>query len=479
MKKTLVISWILILSLLLFAPCTAASEPVADDVTAQKGCASLQAQVPIGGNQQKLETAKAAILYELNTDTLVYSYQPDMPINPTGLVKLLTAWIAIEFGHMDDMVTVRRSVLDTVAIGAVSAGLKAGEEISVRDLLYCIMVSSANDAAAVLADYISGSQAEFVQKLNDKAAQLGCTGSRFTNVHGLMDPQQTSTARDLAVITAAALENEQFCEMFGTKTYTVPATNKSEPRVLKTTNHMMSDAILKTHVDPRVTGGKPAAATNTDRSMICTAEVGTSRYLCVVMSAAAEVSEDGLSVTRWNIFEEVSFLLDYGFANFAVRQIADHTQAMYQFVVSDGDCDVVLRPSESISVVLPLNFSVSDLSYSDIVDAELLKSPISVGDSLGTLYIQYGSVYVGSCSLVAMSDVRPAGSVILPAERLELPSLVEETIDWSRIFIWFGIVVFALLVCAICVLIGIQVMRNAKLRSIHRRRARDRRRNRR
>lgn len=478
MKKMSIWSMVLALCLLLQMFSVPACADELTDPSVATGCHSLKAQMPLGGTQQKVETAQAVILYELNTDTLLYAYHPDKQINPTGLVKLLTALVALETVSLEDEVTVKRSVLDTVAIGSVSAGLKAGEIVTVRDLLLCIMVASANDASAVLANYIGGTQAEFANMLNEKALSLGCTGSNFVNAHGLKAEGQYSTARDLAIIAEAALENEQFTEMFEAKNCVIPATNKSDERKFNTTNHMMSDAIIQTQVDARVTGGKPAAASNTDRSMICTAEVGTSRYLCVVISAAAEVSQDGLSVTRWNIFEEVSFLFDFGFANYAVRQVIERDQALYQYAVSDGEEDVVLHPAQSVSVVLPLNYDAQQLQYSNVVNANSLRAPIQEGNVLGTLQVRYGNVCLGECDLLAMHPVHSLGSVIEDAQRIEYPDVKKETFRWQPILIWTGVIVGAALVIWLGVFIGIRVASNAKLRAQHRRRARDRRRNR-
>lgn len=478
MKKTstIVVTFLLLLSLML--PKISAAGTQSGDLTVDSGCSTLRAQVPLAGSQKKVENAKAVILFERNTGTLLYAYQPDMTVNPTGLVKLLTALVAIEQGNLDDEVTVYSSTLNTVAIGSVSAGLKAGEVLTLRDLLYCVMVASANDAAAVIAAHIGGNQAGFVEILNDKAAELGCTGSHFANAHGLAAENQYSTARDLAIITEAALKNETFAEMFSAKTYTVPATNKSAERVLHSTNHMMSDAVIQTQLDSRVTGGKPAAASNTDRSMVCTAQVGTSEYLCVVMSSTAEVSDDGLAITRWTIFEEVSFLLDFGFANYAVRQIIDANQAMYQYAVSGGDCDVLLRPSESVSVVLPLGFDVKDLHYHNVVDASILRSPLKKGTVAGTLQIQYGSIYVGDCQLIAMNSVTEAGSDINQAQRIEFTEPVEPNFNWKPILIWAGAIVGAVALLAVTILLVAHALRNARLRAMHRRRARERRRKR-
>ncbi len=468
MKKFLII--LLILPILLAGMPLEASA----DQAVQAGSSTLQAQIPLGGSEKKLETAQAAILYELNTDTLVYCWNPDQKINPTGMVKFLTVLIALEQGDLDAVVTVSRKALDSVNIGAVSAGLKRGEEITLRDLLYCVMVASANDAAAVIGEFIAGTQTAFVEQMNQRAQELGCTNSHFTNVHGLTSAEQYSTARDLAIIVEAALENDIFTEMFCAKAYTVPATNKCEARELKTTNHMISDATVKNYVDKRVTGGKPAAASTTDRSMICTAQVGTSRYLCVVMSAQAQVS--GSYVTSFGNFLETGKLLDYAFGNYSVRQVIDNSQAFSKYPVTNGENAVVLQPEKDLFTVLPQEYDPENLEVTDFVDISLLHAPIKKGDVLGTLQICYESVILGSCSLIAMNDVEKKGSVILPADRFE-PEPVVKT-DYMKILIWVGIAFGSLILLVGGILLAVRVVRVIRIRRVRRRRMRQRRRSR-
>lgn len=447
----------------------------ASDVSVESGCKTLHAEKSLDGSEKKLETADAVILYELNTDTLVYSYNADARINPTGMVKLLTALIAIEQGDLDGVITVKRSTLDTVAIGAVSAGLKAGEQLTLRDLLYCVMVSSANDAAAVIADHLAGSQSAFVDMLNEKATQLGCTGSNFANAHGLAHENQYSTARDLAIIVEAALENPLFTEMFGAVQYTVEATNKADTRKLTTTNYMLRDS--SAYYDARVIGGKPAAASTTDRSIICTASVGNTRFLCVVMSVDAQVSEDGLSVTRFGIYEELTVLLDYAFNRFQARQIIDSSQALYQYAVSGGENDVVVRPSKDIYTVLPIGVKSDELIFENIVEAQLLSAPISAGDKLGTLQIRYKSIVIGQCDLLAMHAVAQQSPPQLITDRLDVP-VEEENTQWKTILIWVLTGIGVLLVMAVLVLVIIRAVRSARIRRNQRRRARNRKRSR-
>ena len=384
------------------------SVPVCADAPATNSCQTLSAGKTLAGDEVYTGTAKSVILYELESKTLVYAHNPDAMINPTGLVKLLTALIVLEEGNLEDVVTVKRSTLNTISAGAVSAGLKAGEEILLKDLLYCVMVSSANDAAAVMAEHIAGSQAAFVEKMNMRAATLGCVNTHFANVHGLQDDKQYSTARDMAVIVEAALMNEQFVHYFGATAYTVEQTNASASRRLTTTNYMM-DSQSK-YYDARVTGGKPAAATSSDRSMICTAQTENGRYLCVVISAKAKMS--GNSVTRYTNFDEAKTLLDIGFDGFAVQQVLGTEQPVCMYPVANGENHVVVGADQAVCALLPLGFDQAALQLRDVRITEELKAPLAAGTVVGKLQIYYHSVFIGEVDLRARHDVALVGSTI-------------------------------------------------------------------
>ena len=465
----------LILSMaLLFGLFCAPVSLAAPNNAASSGCSSLNADTPLAGTAKLLDSADSAILYELNSGTMVYAWNADLRINPSSMVKILTAYVAIEHGRLDDVVTVRRETLDTIPIGSVSAGLKRDEEITVLDLLYCAVVASANDAAAVLAVHIAGSQADFVTLMNETAQALGCTGSHFTNVTGLNDDNQYSTARDLAIITEAALQNALFSQMFSAETYTMAATNQSDARVIYTTNYMMSELKIKNYYDARVTGGKTAAATTTNRSLICTAEVGNTRFLSVVMGADSVVSEDGLSVKVFGSFAETADLLDFGFDTYKVRQILDAGQVYGQYAVSGGANDVLAAPSGDVFTVLPKEYDVNLLSFSPSVDAAALKAPLKKGDVLGTLEVRYNGIVLTRCDLIAMFDVALDGTDITPAAPIEK----EQEEKNNRIWIYLGAAAGAVVLLALVVLLAIRLVRNARIRDRHRKRKRNRRRSR-
>ena len=450
---------VLSISVPVFAQNVATSAP---EITA--GSVTLDAQSPLGGSEKLLDTAKAVILYELGSDTLVYAWNPDALVDPSGMNKLMTALLALEKGNPDDIVTVTRSAVNSVAIGSVSAGLKAGEEISLRNLLYCMMVGSANDAAAVIAEHIGMTQELFVDMMNQRALELGCQNTYFMNANGLSQEGQFTTARDLAKITAAALGNELFVEMFRAVNYTVPATNKVKERYVVTTNYLMSKEKVKNQYDSRVTGGKTGALSTTDRSLICTAEYGDKEYLVVVMSARGTVTADGLAVKTFGSFEETRVLLDYGFGQYAFRQVLQAGQVMGQFAVSGGENDVAACPSQDMMATLPVELVSEELTYRCVVDENGITAPIKKDQVIGRVEAWYKGICVGRSDLVAMHDVYSEGE-----HMVSLTPNAERTSD-QQMRMWLivgGIALVALIVITAIVLLVLHLVRQHQLNRRH------------
>jgi len=465
----------LILALCLFLGAGMIPAGATEDISVTSGCSTLDAQLPLAGDDRILASAGSVILYERNTDTLVYAYRPDDRINPSSMVKIVSALVALEYGSLDDVVTVSRGALDSIPIGSMSAGLKRGEELTLRDLLYCSIVGSANDATAVIAEHIAGSQAAFVDMMNTMAAELGCRDSYFSNVNGLNDDIQYSTARDLAVITKAALENETFALIFSTDQHEIPATNKSEPRTIYTTNFMQTEKYLSTHYDSRVTGGKTAAATQTKRSLICTAAVGSAEYLCVVMDADSVMSEDKLSVEVFGNFQETEALLDYAQSSFAVRQILQNGLVYSQHSVSGGENDVAIAPSADMFAVLPLEYEAGDLSFTLEADTSNFAAPIAKDGILASLLVRYRGIILGRCDMKALHSVAEKGSTITPATLIGGADLSEKTTQ-----LWFVVMIAAggVLLLVILGILAVRMIRNARIRRLYRKRKRNRRRSR-
>jgi D-alanyl-D-alanine carboxypeptidase (penicillin-binding protein 5/6) len=285
--------------------------------------------------------------------------------------------------------------------------LQTDEVLTVEDLLYCMMVGSGNDAAAVLADHVCGSQADFVVKMNEYAQALGCSGTVFTNVHGLHDDKQYTTARDVAKILAAAIKNEVFCSVFQALKYTVPATNKSEARSLVTGNYLMNQNqdSVEIYYDSRVTGGRTGVDSSGRRCIAATAELSGMQMISIVMGSKSEYREDGYTVQVFGGYKETSALLDAAFAGFKAVQVIHPNQAVIQCRVENGDSDVVLGAKEAIYTVLPQDVDSSDLNYRYTNIGTGFEAPIEKGQLLSMLEIWSGNTCLGQVELFALNAV--------------------------------------------------------------------------
>ena len=407
-KSVICIFLSILLCLSVMMPATA-TEELDSRTDAANSCQTLDAQAALLGNEELVKNVRAALIYELNSDTLMYAYNPDTSEEPASLVKIMTALVAIEKGNLDDSVTVKQTLLDLIPEKTISAKLVADEVITIKDLLYCMLVGSASDAAVVIADHVAGSQEAFVELMNSRAREIGCTGTLFVNTHGLFDRRQVTTARDTAKILKTALENETFSEIFSSPYYTVKATNKSAVRNLATNNFLMSQHDVRIYYDTRVTGGRSGVAEDGTRSIASTTDSDGMRLICVVMGSASEYREGSTKVRVYGGFPETISLLDICYNQYKTVHVIYDGQILTQHPVANGANDVSLRVDTSVLTVLPRNITSKQLvfHYKD----KAIAAPVKAGDSLSSVEIWYNDLCVGQAKLFAVNDVEPAGTL--------------------------------------------------------------------
>ena len=465
MKKIKALCLILAVLLLLTAPVYAAEE----DPSVSMGSHGIDAVNPLGTSEKLLETAKAAILYERNSDTMLYSWNADVQLEPSSMAKIMTALVALENEKLDAILTVTRSALNTIPVGSVSAGLKAGEELTLESLLYCSITASANDATAVIAEEIGGSIGLFVQMMNDKAAQLGCKETNFVNPHGITAEGAYTTARDICRILDAALDNPEFVKLFQADEYVIPATSiLGKERKIITTNYMQSTNYTSRFFDKRVTGGK-TGSTNAGRCLAVTAQMGDMELIGIVMEAIPTYEVEGIQLDYHGNFEEMAVLLDYADGSYEYRQVFYEGQALTQIPVQNGTNDVVTTTTGAFSTVLPVEVDESKLRWV-YVDAIDLKAPIEKGQVVSLAQVWYGDTCLVQTELVAMNSV----DVYQP-----LPDQTHESGDDG----FNGKLLLIILGCAagLAMLVGVvfvivRRIKNAKLNALRRREKHERRR---
>ena len=439
-------------------------------------CGGLDASAALAGQEKMLETADAALVYDRSSGTMIYGYNADARIYPTSMVKLMTAIVALENGNLEDMVVVSRAALDSVAIGSVSAGLVRWEEISLRDLLYCMMVASANDASAVIAMHVGGSIDQFITMMNEKARQLGCQDTNFSNVHGLHDENTYTTARDICKILNYGLENELFRAMFETKAYTVPATNKNEERNIITTNYLMSKGYTSKYYDKyfdsRVTGGKTGGTDAAGRCVAVTAKVNNMDLIAIVMGADPYYTDDGLSVTRFGSFEEMTELLDFVEKGYEVGQIFYANQVIDRYSVSGGDSDVAVSPVDSMYCVVPKELKFEELTWYVGSGTNSITAPVQKGQVITQLSVWYQGICIGNTDLVAMHDVKVYEPYIEP----DIHSPLEQEDNHGNLIATIALGVLGLVVLGFVIMVLRRLVHVAVVKARIRRRKKARRR---
>ena len=303
-------------SLLLQTPVLAAEE--ATDTVA----ASAISTNDIAGWPQGPDiTSTAAVIMEDSTNTTLYAKNMDQVLYPGATVKVMTTLLALENTQLSDQVTMTATGVSGVTDGGANISAQIDEIFTVEQCLYAIMLASANDVALQLAEHIGGSVDGFVQMMNARAAELGCTNTVFTNPTGLPDENQHTTAHDMALIMKAAADNESFQTIASTASYTIPATNVSGGDRVLTNNFSMLTNNNAAYYQ-YCTGGREGYTEASGSTLVCSAQKNGITLIAVVLQGTS-----GTTAT------EAASLLNYGFDNFNMLSLGDNDFNM----LSGGD----------------------------------------------------------------------------------------------------------------------------------------------
>ena len=356
--------------------------------------------------------AKAGMLIELNSNTILYEKEADTRIYPASLTKIMTCLVALENSTLTDTVTVTEAAFDGLGEFSSTAGLFAGEMLSMENLLYCMMISSANEACNIAAISIAGSVDAYVEMMNQRAQELGCKDTHFANTHGLHNENHYTTARDLSIITREALKNNTVRSIVSTYTYTVPPTNLAGSRTLTTTNSLMNPGAPR-YYDKRVNGVKTGFTTPAGRCLIATAQEGTISLLSIVCGCETRILSTG--DLEFVSFPETKKLLEFGFSNYTYETVLTTLYPLAEIKVlnSAGADYVSLSPKEEITVLLPAGFKTEEIQITtSLIDPNGVSAPIAAGQELGTVNLLYHDQLIGTTPLVAINSVEKAATIL-------------------------------------------------------------------
>ncbi len=324
-------------------------------------------------------SAKACIVVEATSGRVLAGTNKDDKLPMASTTKIMTALLAVEQGNMEDVVEISPNAS---GIEGSSIWLSAGEKLKLKDLLYGLMLSSGNDAALAIAEHIGGSIDEFIVMMNKRAAQMGLKNTNFMNPNGLPSNDHYTTAYDLAMISATAIQNPIFREIVSTKYQTIPWEAGDYDRVLKNKNKL-----LWTYEDAN--GIKTGYTKQAGKCLVASAMKNGMQLVSVVLN-------DG------DMWDDSINLLDYGFENYEMCSIIEVGEELGSIPVSDG-------LKESINI-----FAANDFKYpmkkgeqfnKKVVLEQGLKAPVKSADKVGYIEIFVSNESVGYQDVYAGEDV--------------------------------------------------------------------------
>lgn len=298
------------------------------------------------------------ILMEESTGTILYEKNMDEAHYPASITKIMTTLLALENGNLSDMVTFSDDAINNTEGSGIARDY--GEQMTLEQCLYGVMLESANECAYAVAEHVGGTVENFVDMMNAKAKELGCTNTHFANPHGLQDENHYTTAHDMALIAQAAYQNETFRIIIGTKMYTIPPTNKhAEETVLRNHHDMLCTYhnANRKYLYPYCVGGKTGYTATANSTLVTYAEKDGMTLICVVMNTQSP-----------NQFIDTVNLFDYAFDNFQVLNVAENdTDYSAETTVDNGNLNNIapfVELDKEAVIVLPKTAEFSDTSSS-------------------------------------------------------------------------------------------------------------------
>lgn len=350
-----------------------------------------------------MEASSGKILYEKNASQVRY---------PASTTKIMTAILVLENCELTDVATVSHNAIHSIPPDYVMANIKEGEELTIEQLLNVLLIPSANDAAVVLAEHVSGSVSKFSDLMNEKAKEIGCKNTHFVNPNGIHNKNHVSTAYDLALIGRYAMQNVTIRNIVKKTQYTLPATNKytKEDRTFKTTNDLLIKNTSKSKSNyyyPDATGLKTGYTGEAGNCLVSSAKKDNMEVISVVLGA--DFTKEGLSEK----FLDSIALLDYAFDHYAIQTLQEKNSVLQEVEVRSAT-----KETKNLKVLVKDNIetlvekNAGDETLSPEIAIDKLKAPISAGSKVGTItYTIDGKSY--SSDLIAGDSVLPSNTLSL------------------------------------------------------------------
>lgn len=417
-----------------------------------------------------------AVLMDAESGELLYAMQPLEKAFPASMTKIMTsllAFEALEAGTitLDTVVTVSENAATQVQYDEASVSLQAGEQMKMLDLLHCLLMPSANDAALVLAEHLAGSCEAYVEQMNRRAGELGCKNTHFANVNGLHDPEHYTCANDIALLFREAMRHDLFVQILSTAEYTTAPTNLSDERELHITNDIIATSYYSGRIRDNYLCGKTGSTSEAGKCLSSAVRIDGMTLISVIMGSGPYEAEDG--TTQAGHYTETIRLMEYGFENFRKVTLIQPNASVASVAVtlSEEGSEVAVTPSQALSLVLPTSIPESGIQQQVSLLSDTVEAPVEAGQVMGTVTFSHGGKVLAETQLVA------EGSLALSEKLLKKQN---RRIFWSENWGWFVFVPLLILLLPAAALVALRYINiyRAKRRRMRRQAARKRAQNR-
>ncbi len=344
-------------------------------------------------------TAESAILIDAHSGQILYEKDAYSKRYPASITKLMTLLLAFENGDLKDKLTFSHQAVYTIEPGSSHIAVQEDEVLTLEQVLYGIMLQSANECSNGVAEYIDGSVDAFTKHMTNRAKELGCKNTNFVNPHGLHDQNHYTTAYDMALIAKELLQNETYRSMMHNTYYEIPPTNKqSETRYLHGQHQMLNKHSL--YYYPEAEGGKTGFTTQAMNTLVTYAKKGDTELIAVVLHCGGAQH-----------YVDTKALFDYGFSNFetvrilpagAMAQSVSVTET-YQNKVSEKAI-VTAALADDVYLTVPSGTDLKNIQKTVICEPTV-SAPISQGDVLGSVTLRLDGKVLHTIDLTADQDV--------------------------------------------------------------------------
>lgn len=338
--------------------------------------------------------AETAIVMDMDTEEILYAKGIDEKRAPASTTKILTAMLAIEKVPFETQITFTDEV-NNIEAGSTHIGIKPGETLTMKDCAYAILLASANEVSSGVAEYIGTTVPAFVDMMNQRAKELGCTNTHFVNANGLYDENHYTTARDLAIIAKAAFQNETFREVVKTPYYIVPKTNITDEERWLNNHHKM--ILQGSEYYEGCLGGKTGYTEKAGNTLVTYAERNGRKLVCALLADVNIVAQ----------YTDTKALLNYGFDSF---QRLDTTAVSLSPAKSDElgkqleEKGLLSTALETTSISVPKELT-EELTYKTTLENNMLN-----------IDYYYGKQQIGSSSMLASDEILKVSQELSPKE---------------------------------------------------------------